>query len=44
MMSKINWKKKYLQKLREKLSAQKEKNYFEAILQTYGYSRPPFCG
>jgi hypothetical protein len=31
----------YLQKLRENLSAQKEKNYFEAILQTYGYSRPP---
>ena len=31
----------YLQKLRENLSAQKEKNYFEAILQTYGYNRTP---
>ena len=31
----------YLQKLRENLSVQKEKNYFEAILQTYGYNRTP---
>jgi len=33
--------KDFLHKLREKLFAQKEKNYFEAILQTYGYSRNP---
>ena len=31
----------YLQKLRENLSAQKETNNFEAILQTYGYKRTP---